>query len=366
MEFNPSPEPTIGVEVEFQLLDRDTLTFINAAPDVLKIMNPAFKGRIKEECIESMVEINTEICADMKEVDRDLRASISHLEDVLNGLDAVFYSSSLHPFEKGTGKNITKNPRYLRIMEDLQLVGRRFITQGLHVHIGVDTPERAIRINNTMRMYLPLLLALSTSSPFYCGEDTGLLSYRTKLFGALPLAGMPDSLENWNEYTHVVELLQAGGIIETVRDIWWDVRPHPDFGTVETRICDIPCRYREVLALAALVQSMVSTISHLHLHPDARVQMQILKANKWQATRYGLDGVFVNPISAKRSSVRKAVHELLALVRPEAERLGAIKYMDAIYLILDEGTGAHRQKAIYEKTGDFKSMVASIREGFFR
>jgi carboxylate-amine ligase len=365
MEFNSSPEPTIGVEVEFQLLDRDTLDFKNAAPDVLRTMTPTFKGRIKEECIESMVEINTGICTDMKAVDKDLRGSIAHLEDVLDGLGAVYYSSSLHPLEKGMGKNITKNPRYLRIMEDLQLVGRRFITQGLHVHIGVDTPMRAVRINNTMRMYLPLLLALSTSSPYYCGEDTGLLSYRTKIFGALPLAGMPDSLSNWDEYSHVVELLQAGGIIETVRDVWWDVRPHPDFGTVETRICDIPCRYREILAIAALVQSMVATMSHLHLHPDTRVQMQILKANKWQAARYGLDGVFVNPISARRSPIREAVSDLMDLVRPEAVRLGAINYMDAIYDILDEGTGAHKQKAIYTKTGDFKSMITSICEGFY-
>jgi carboxylate-amine ligase len=245
-------------------------------------------------------------------------------------------------------------------------VGRRFITQGLHVHVGVSSAEHAIRINNTIRMYLPLLLALTTSSPYYFGEATGLYSYRTKLFEALPLAGLPDSLGGWEEFHNLVEMLQAGGIIESVKDIWWDVRPHPDFGTVEVRICDLPCSLREILGITALVQSMVVSLSHFHMHPDTRVQMQILRANKWQAARYGLDGVFVNPISAKRLPLREAVLELLKLVEPEVRNLGALQYMDAVYGILQKGTGAHLQKKLYEETGDFKKVIDTIRKDFYK
>lgn len=364
--FNSSPEPTIGVELELQLLDRETLHFRDVAPQVLDSLGPGFGQRIKEEFIKSMIEINTRICRDVDQVDRDLRESLSHLEELLGGIGAVYYSASLHPFERGSRGILTDKPRYVRIMEDLQLVGRRFITQGMHVHIGVDSPERAIRVNNTVRMYLPLLLAISTSSPFYEGEDTGLFSYRTKLFEALPLAGLPDSLEGWDEFTRMAGLLISGGIIGSVKDLWWDVRPHPDFGTVEVRICDIPTRYRDMLSITALIQSLVATISSVHVHPDTRIQMQILRANKWQAARYGLDGVFVSPITANRVSIREAVLDLLRLVEPKAEKLGALKYLDGVRDILENGTGAHKQRSIYAGAGDFSGMISALREGFFQ
>jgi carboxylate-amine ligase len=366
IKFNPSPEPTIGVELELQLLDAGTLAFRNAAPDVMEALDPAFEGRIKPEFIQSMIEVNTRKCGDMREVEEDLRKTLSYLEGLLGRLGAVYYSSSLHPLEKGTGENLTDDPRYARIMEDLQLVGRRFITQGLHVHTGVNSPERAVRINNTIRIYLPLLLALSTSSPFYFGEDTGLYSYRTKMFEALPLAGLPDSLESWKEYCHMADLLAAGGIIKSVRDLWWDVRPHPDFGTVEVRICDMPCRLRDILAIAALTQALVSTIANVHIHPETRVQMQILKSNKWQAARHGLEGVFVNPITAERAPIRDAVLELLELVEPEARRLGGLEHIKGIHGILREGTGAHMQHWLYEMNGDFREMMRLLLEGFYR
>lgn len=364
--FNSSPEPTIGVELELQLLDAGTLRFKNIAPELLASMDPACTGRIKEEFIRSMIEVNTRICSDLKEVDADLRSTLSYLERLLKNFGAVFYSASLHPFEGGSVENVTGNPRYVRIMDDLQLVGRRFISQGLHVHIGVNSPERAIRINNTIRMYLPLLLAVSTSSPFYLGEDTGLYSYRTKLFEALPLAGLPDSLENWDEFCRMASLLQAGGIIESVKDLWWDVRPHPEFGTVEVRVCDMPCSYTEILALTALIQALVITLSNVQFHPEARVQMQILRSNKWQAARYGLDGIFVNPVTAKRVPIREAVRELLGLVERQARELGGVEYMGAIGGILEKGTGAHVQQRIYSEERDFKSMIARVREGFYR
>lgn len=363
--FHSSARPTIGVELELQILDRESLGFKNVAPKVLKAVSPAFDLRLKEEFIESMIEINTGICNDVKEAEGDLRESLTYLEELLEGFEAVFYSASLHPFEHGTGRNLTKKARYERIMEDLQLVGRRFITQGMHVHIGMDSPELALRVNNTIRMYLPLLLAMSTSSPYYAGEDSGLFSYRTKLFEALPLAGLPDSIDGWDEFIRMANLLVAGGIIDSVKDLWWDVRPHPGFGTVEVRICDIPSRFKEIIALVALIQALVVTVSRIHIHPEARIQMQILRSNKWQAARYGLDGVFVNPVTATRMPIREAVKEMLELVIPQAEELGGLQYLGVVYEILGNGTSAHAQRSIYSNNGDFRELIAAMRERFY-
>jgi carboxylate-amine ligase len=365
ISFSRSEEGTVGVEFEVQLLDEESLAFKDISPQVLKALFPRFGTRIKEEFIKSMIELNTRVCADVREAEADLRESLGALEEELRAHGAVMYSASLHPLEKGTGRNLTDSPRYGRILEDLQIVGRRFITQGLHVHIGVGNADRAIRINNHMRMYLPLLLALSTSSPFYSGEVTGLFSYRTKLFEALPMAGLPDMIESWEEFKSMAELLISGGVIAGVKDLWWDVRPHPGFGTVEVRVCDLPCRFSETMALVALIQALVVTLGSTAVHPAARIQMQILKANKWQAARYGLDGVFVNPVSATRQPVREAVAEMLDFVRPAVERLGTLGYLSALEEVLESGTGAHRQLELYRKTGgDFKAVISGMRAGF--
>lgn len=364
LSFNPSPGHTVGVEVELQLLDRETLMFSDTAPQLMASLPEGMKERIKEEFIQSMVEINTTICNDISEVERDLREAIGVMDEGLRPLGAVAYAASLHPLEMGTGENLTEGARYARIMDDLQIVGRRFITQGLHVHVGVESPERAIKINNTIRMYLPMLLALTTSSPFYRGERTGMYSYRTKLFEALPLAGMPGAVEGWDGFRHMVAQLREGGIIETVRDLWWDVRPNVSLGTVEVRICDVPTRLSDIVAIAAFIQALVSTIENVNMHPEARLNLQILRANKWQAARYGLDGVFINPVSARRSTMRQAVEELLGIVAPEAERHGSTGRLDDIREILRRGTGAHRQLDLYDETGDFRFMISRTREDF--
>ena len=200
IKFNSSPKPTIGVEIELQLIDKNNFDLKNISSKVLANVDKKFSNNIKCELIESMVEINTNICSNVDEVERDIIKTLNHLDDILKNYDAELNCTSLHPFAIGKKQIITDNPRYRRIMNDLQMVGRRFISQGLHVHIGINESEKAIKVNNALRIYLPLLLALSTSSPFFEGEDTGLHSYRTKLFEALPLAGMPDYLNNWNHF----------------------------------------------------------------------------------------------------------------------------------------------------------------------
>lgn len=365
IEFNKSPAPTIGVELELQILDSETLELKSLGNEILKMVPESKKERIKPEFIQSMVEINTGICSSVAEVERDLKGTYGMLSDITESAGAILYSASLHPFSKIKDQKVADHPRYKKIMKELQIVGRRFISQGLHVHIGVDDEEKVIKINNNMRIYLPILLALTTSSPFYEGTDTGLMSYRSKLFESLPLAGMPDYLDDWEEFSVLVNLLRKNAIIESVKDIWWDVRPHPDFGTIETRICDLPYSLRDILAITALIQALVLALAEQYENPEPH--SQILRSNKWQAARYGLEGFYVDPFFARKYSMREAAMNLCRHVRPIAEELKSTDYLDEIPLILNRLTGSHIQKNLYRENGNsFSKMIRTMQEYFFK
>ena len=364
MKFNSSPQPTIGVEIELQLVDENNLNLKNVAPKVLADVDKKFLDNIKCELIESMIEINTNICQNIEDVEKDIIKTLMYLEDILKNHKALLNCTSLHPFALGKNQIVTNNPRYKRIMKDLQIVGKRFITQGLHVHIGINNCEKAIQVNNALRIYLPLLLALSTSSPFFEGEDTGLYSYRTKLFEALPLAGMPDYLNDWNHFENLTERLQNAGIINSVKDLWWDVRPHPGFGTVEIRVCDIPVNFKAILSLVALIQALVVTLEKADYYSDTHIQ--ILQSNKWQAVRYGLEGIFVDPATIQKITMRKAIENLYTLVEPAFNSLGSAKYIKTIEEILNHGTGSVKQRKLYSSSSDFKHMLKSLRQQFYQ
>ena len=363
MEFHSSLNPTIGVEIELQLVDDNTLDLINISPRVLADVDKNFSNRIKYELFESMIEINTDVCSTIEEVNQDIRQTLHHLEEILKNYKASINCSSLHPFAKGKNQIVTNNSRYKRIMKDLQIIGTRFITQGLHVHIGIDDCEKAIKVNNALRIYLPLLLALTTSSPYYEGEDTGLYSYRTKIFESLPLAGLPDYLNDWNHFTKLTNNLIKADIIKSVKDLWWEVRPHPGFGTVEIRACDIPINLEKTFALVALIQALVITIQNEDDYPDTHIQ--ILESNKWQAVRYGLEGVFIDPMTFKQLSIRKAIENLCNLIEPIMISLKSIKYIRVVEEILKQGTGATKQRELYKSSGNFKYMIQSLKEQFY-
>ncbi len=363
--FNKSPAPTIGVELELQILNAETLDLTSLAPGILELVPDSLKERIKPEFIQSMVEINTGICSTVAEVEKDLKNTYTHLNEITEGLGATLYAASLHPFSNVADQHVSENLRYKRIMNDLQLIGTRFITQGLHVHIGVDDEEKVIKVYNNLRIYLPILLALTTSSPYYESIDTGLMSYRSKLFEALPLAGMPDSLNDWDEFEMLVALLKKSMIIESVKDIWWDVRPHPAFGTIEVRICDLPCTLRDILAVTALIQALVLAIAEQFENPEPH--MQILRSNKWQAARYGLEGFYVDPFFARKYSMKEAALGLYRHVRPVAETLESSEYLDRIPGIIDDLTCAHLQKNIYSANGNsFPEMIRSVQGRFLK
>jgi len=364
IKFNSSPKPTIGVEIELQLIDKNNLDLKNISSKVLASIDKKFSNNIKCELIESMIEINTNICSNIDEAERDIIKTLNHLDDILKSHDTELNCTSLHPFSIGKKQIITDNPRYKRIMDDLQMVGRRFISQGLHIHIGINEPEKAIKINNGLRIYLPLLLALSTSSPFFEGEDTGLHSYRTKLFEALPLAGMPDYLNNWKHFENLTKQLEDAGIINSVKDLWWDVRPHPGFGTVEIRVCDIPINLKEILALIALIQALVVRLINTEAQPDTHIQ--ILQSNKWQAARYGLDGVFVDPKNFQKSTMRKAIENLYTFVEPAIVSLGSKKYINTLDKILSEGAGSTKQRKLYNNSKNFGHVLKTLKEQFYQ
>ena len=364
IKFNSSPNPTIGVEIELQLIDKNNFNLKNVASKALPEIDKKFSDNIKYELMDSMIEINTNICQSIEDVEKDISKTLEHLENILKDHKTLLNCTSLHPFALGKDQIVTNNPRYKRIMKDLQIVGKRFITQGLHVHIGINDCEKVILVNNALRIYLPLLLALSTSSPFYEGEDTGLHSYRTKIFEALPLAGMPDYLNDWNHFENLTEQLQNAGIINSVKDLWWDVRPHPGFGTVEIRVCDIPITYKAILCLVALIQALVVTLSKTDFASDTHIQ--ILESNKWQAARYGLDGIFVDPKTIQKITIRKAIENLYTLVEPVVNSLGSTKYVNIIEEILNRGTGSTKQRKLYNSSKNFEYMLKSLRNLFYQ
>ena len=364
IKFNSSPKPTIGVEIELQLIDNNTFNLKNIAPKILEDIDKTFFNRIKYELFESMIEINTDICSTVEEVKKDILKTFHHLEEILKNYNTSLNCSSLHPFAKGKNQIVSNNPRYKRIMQDLQIIGKRFITQGLHVHIGIDDCEKVIIVNNTLRIYLPLLLALSTSSPFYEGEDTGLYSYRTKIFESLPLAGMPDYLTDWDHFTQLTNNLMKANIIKSVKDLWWEVRPHPGFGTVEIRACDIPITFEKILSLVALIQALVITVKDKKECPNTHIQ--ILESNKWQALRYGLEGTFIDPLTFEQLTMRKAIENLCILVEPAIISLNLVKYFKIIEDILINGTGSTKQRKLYKNLGNFEYMIQSLKDQFFQ
>ena len=364
IEFKASKPFSLGVEIELQIIDMKSLNLFPRAPEILTLVPTGLQERIKPEFIRSMIEVNTEVCANMDQVQNSLTRLIRLAEELADKNGCLLFAASLHPFARHSDQELSANPRYIRIMDDLQLVGRRFITQGLHVHVGMSHRDAVIRVCDSIRLFLPILLALTCSSPYYEGIDTGLHSYRAKLFEALPLAGMPDQLESWDKYLEMVRLLTNTGIITGVRDLWWDVRPHPDFGTIEIRICDLPSTFKEIMAIVALIQGLVAelTESDKHLNPN----MQVLKSNKWQAARYGLDGRFVYPLLQKKITMREAAGEIFAKAAPAMKKLGTSHYLTDLQQIIESGTSADRQRKIFTEQKDFTAIIKELHPKFWQ
>ena len=359
------PSFTLGIEEEYQTVDpetRDLRSHIHA--EIIEKGKLILQERVKAEMHQSVVEVGTSVCSnivDAKEELKKLRRDMIRLSRE-NGLRLA--SAATHPFADWRMQEVTPDERYKNIVEDLQLVARANLIFGLHVHVGVEDRETAIHLMNHARYFVPHLLALSSNSPFWLGMDTGLKSYRCKVFDKFPRTNMPDYFPSWGEYDSYVKLLVKTNCIDNAKKIWWDIRPHPFFNTLEFRVCDIPMRVDETIALAALIQATVAKLYRLYsANTGFRLyRRSLLMENKWRAARYGLDGKLVDFGKQTEVPERELIEEYLEFVDDVLDELGSRKEVEYIREIMRMGTGADRQLKVFRKTGDMKAVVDYIIE----
>ncbi len=359
------PTFNIGIEEEFQTIDpitRDLRSHIQT--ELLSEGKRRLEERVTAELHQSVIEVGTRVCRTIN----DARADIFELRREMirlaqqNNLRLV--AGATHPFADWRTQEISPDPRYARVVEDLQLVARANLIFGLHVHIGVENRDAAIRVMNSLRYFLPHLLALSANSPFWRGMNTGLKSYRAKVFDKFPRTNIPDTFTSWSEFESFVNLLIKTNCLDNGKKIWWDIRPHPFFNTIEVRVCDLPMRAEETLALAALIQATVAKLHRLHeRNLDFRQYSRaLIMENKWRAVRYGLDGKLIDFGKETEVPARDLIIEYLAFVEEVVDELESRDAINYIYKILENGTGADRQIRKFEETGDLKAVVDYMAE----
>jgi carboxylate-amine ligase len=359
------PSFTIGIEEEYQTVDpetRDLRSHIHT--EILPQGRLRMEERVKAEMHQSVVEVGTRVCTSLRDAKEDLfdlrRQMIGLAQE--NGL--VLVAGATHPFADWRVQEIYPDDRYKQVVEDLQLVARANLIFGLHVHVGIEDRETAIRIMNSLRYFLPHILALSTNSPFWMGMNTGLKSYRAKVFDKFPRTNLPDSFSSWSEFESFVNLLIRTNSIDNAKKIWWDVRPHPFFATVEVRICDLPMRTEETLALAALIQATAAKLWQLQENNQDYRQYSraLLMENKWRAVRYGLDGKLIDFGKQQEVPERELILEYLEFIDDVVDDLDCREGIDYIHTILRDGTGADRQLKKFAETNDLKAVVDYMAE----
>ena len=355
------PTFTLGIEEEYQTVDPETRDLrSHIATEMLEQGKLRLEERVKAEMHQSVIEVGTRICANIEEAREDLydlRRNMIHLAEE-NGLMLV--AGATHPFADWRSQEIYPDPRYDKVVEDLQLVARANLIFGLHVHVGIEDREAAIRVMNSIRYFLPHILALSTNSPFWLGMETGYKSYRAKVFENFPRTNLPDSFGSYSEFENYVELLIKTNCIDNAKKLWWDVRPHPFFNTVEVRICDIPLRAEESIAIAALIQATACKLWRLHsCNIDYRQYSRaLLMENKFRAVRYGLDGHMIDFGKQEELPARDLIREYLTWVDDVLDELDCRKAVEYIHTMLEQGSGADRQLAVFRDTGSLRAVVA--------
>ena len=360
------PSFTIGIEEEYQTVDpvtRDLRSHIHA--EIIAKGKMVLEERVKPEMHQSVVEVGTRVCANIQEA----REEITKLRRDMIGLahenGLRLASAATHPFADWRVQEIYPDERYHTIVEDMQLVARANLIFGLHVHIGVEDRETAIQLMNAARYFVPHILALSTNSPFWLGMNTGLKSYRCKVFDKFPRTNIPDYFPSWGEYESFINLLIKTGCMDNAKKIWWDIRPHPFFSTLEFRICDIPMRVEETIALAALIQATLVKLYKLHEQNQGfrLYRRALIMENKWRAARYGLDGKLIDFGKSIQLPARDLIEEYLQFVDDVVDELGSRNEINYIREIMKMGTGADRQLKVFnESGGDLKKVVDYIIE----
>jgi len=357
---------TLGIEEEFQLVDRQTGQLCPHVLAILEKGTPFFGEKIKPEMLQSAVEIVTGICPDINGARRELRELRQTLLGLLEADGVGLISAGTHPGALWQDQPSVPNPRYIELEEELQDIARSILIFGLHVHVGVESQEVAVLIMNQVRTWIPQLLALSTNSPFWANRFTGIKSYRSVVWRPFPRSGIPDVFPSWKDFDNYVQALIRTGCIDNGKKIWWDIRPHPFFNTVEFRMCDMPATFEDTIAITALCQALVAKLTWMHHHGMSvpALPRPLLEENKWRAMRYGLDGEVLDFIRSRRLPMRESIYETLDFVDDVLDDLGSRHEIDYLRSLLadEHGTGADRQIEAYRRTGSIHGVIQYLME----
>ena len=365
--FGKSDPFTVGVEEEYMLLDPDTFDLVQHIDSVLAaVQGHEFAAQVNSELMQSVLEIATPVCRTTGDVMRELVALRGYVTGIAHGQGLRVGSAGTHPFSLFERQRITAKDRYRALIDQLQYVARRELIFGMHVHVAVDDPDKAIQIVNGMLPQLAPLLALSASSPFWRGEPTGLSSSRQTVFSAFPRSGPPPRFRDYADYAEVVGQLERTGCIADYTHIWWDIRPHPRLGTIEVRVCDAVTRIEDAVAIAAYVQALVKELSERYERGEAIPSYHriLTSENKWLAARYGLEAPVMDLQTGKRNRIPLAqlVRRTLREVEPHARELGADRELDGIRDILSRGSSSDRQLRIWNANRDIVEVVREIAD----
>jgi glutamate---cysteine ligase / carboxylate-amine ligase len=342
--FGKSAPFSLGIEEEFQLVSAESYELV---PRFDEIAAEAHDERVRQELMTSVLEAATGVHGRVAEAVAEVREIRGRLYDAAAEHGALIASAGTHPFSRWEDQEITDSPRYQGVVEKLRWVAERVAIFGLHVHVGIESPDTAVKIATGLRTWLPELLALSANSPYWQARDTGLASTRIQVFDTMPRSGLPPRLDSFADFEQLVARGAAAGFFPDYTYVWWDVRPHPKLGTIELRVCDAQTRVQNVAGLAALVQSLAATLAERPAEPQPRT---LIAENRWRAARHGLDAELVDLASDQARPAREAVRELLELAAPAAERLGCSAELGEIESVLERGTGADEQRQVYEKS----------------
>jgi glutamate---cysteine ligase / carboxylate-amine ligase len=365
--FGASAPYTLGVEEEYMLLDAETFDLVQHIDTVLAAVSGSeLEPRINPELMQSVLEVSTPVCRTPADVADQLRVLRTYVSDIARDRGMRVGSAGTHPFSLFERQRITAKDRYRAMVDRMQYIARRELIFGLHVHVAVDDPEKAIKVVNALIVHLPELVALSASSPFWRGEPTGLASSRHMVFAALPRSGPPPRFEDYAEYAEVVGQLERTGCIADYTHIWWDIRPHPRLGTIEIRICDAVTQLDDVIAITAFCQALVKHYSERYDAGEAMPSFHriLTTENKWLAARYGIEAPIMDLYTGRRNRVpvSQMVRRTLRLIEPHARELGADGELTGIEQILRRGNGADRQLRVFNANRDIVEVVREIAE----
>jgi len=353
---------TLGIEEEYQIIDPETRELRSYITQILEQGHLILQEQLKPEMMQSVVEVGTHVCRTADEA----RVEIVRLRGAISGLAAkqglTIAAAGTHPFSSWQTQEIYPHERYYGVVNEMQDAARQLLIFGMHVHVGMPDLDLGVQIQNVARYFLPHLLALSTSSPFWMGRNTGFKSYRSLIFSNFPRTGIPSQYSSLSEFQSYVDLLVKTGSIDNGKKIWWDIRPHPVFNTIEVRICDLCTKVDETIAIAALIQAIFVKLYKLFTgNMTFRVYRRaLINENKWRAVRYGLDGDMIDFGKQQGLPARELMHELVEFVDDVVDDLGSRKAVEYVYRILEEGTSADRQIATYQRTNDLKDVVDQL------